>query len=587
MKKIKSILLFLVVLCLSINAYSETVIKNKQTPAIDRILEIQDDKNTFNDVAEIVNYIDEIYGNLYNSIEDGGKITIYYGPAHGKDGTERWRGITTNRVGVTGLPEEYYSMLYSRKLYSLLKLNPFINVVAKDEYRQVLEGKSDSYHYMRFKDVMDNAKKANAFMVIETHMNNVSIFSKADGLVNMPGIHMARDNRGRKLLLNITDTFSGFLTLFNKYDAGGFSKQYALNIRDSLVSKGYHANNWDYGAVADDRFTYYLNFPVSVIYECGFISHPAEEKKILESEYMDGMVNTQYNMLLKTFKDIYGIDISKNEFSGKRKDFKSGIEILKLARLAIYFIQNADTRSANIAVKSMKNLYYTPQTRDSINYYTSIMNTINNAENFFQKGTKYKNKRKFNKARTCFVNAKESLNRNEMYNAYKEKYSTAIYGNKKNRIIAKEKAVTPEIKSAKKTVETAIPVVPVKASPVTKPFILALRNGETIENAIAESLDPDPRNLKAIAVSMNNYKKVSLKKIRQYSAKKKKYKTVYVKKFTDYEFKPGIFVVQIDTNMKIVRAERVSSVYLDPNRYQNQQYLKNSYFTQIEQDKNL
>jgi len=258
---------------------------------------------------------------------------------------------------------------------------------------------------------MTNAKNAGAFMVIEMHMNNVSIFSKADGLVNMPGIHMARDSSGRKLLINITGTYSGFLTLYNKYDAGGFSKQYALNIRDSLVDKGYKANSWDYGAVADDRFTYYLNFPVSVIYECGFISHPQEEKELLKTEYMDGMIKTQYEMLLKTFNDIYGIDISKSEFKGKRKDYKSGIEILKLARLAIYFIQNADTRSANIAVKAMKDLYYNSRTKDSINYYTSIMSTINHAEGYFQKGIKYRNKRKFNKARVCFVNAKESINR--------------------------------------------------------------------------------------------------------------------------------------------------------------------------------
>lgn len=585
MKKFKVILLLPVLLCIYVNLYSETTIKNKQTPVIDKIIERQDNKNTFSDIAEIINYIDEIYGNLYDSLENGGKITLYFGPAHGKDDTERWRGITTNRVGITGLPEEYYSRLYSRKLYNLLKQNSFLNIVAKDEYLQVLEGKSDTYHYMKFKDVLSNAKNAGAFMVVEMHMNNVSIFEKADGLVNMPGIHMARDSSGRKLLINITSSYSGFLTLYNKYDAGGFSKQYALNIRDSLVTKGYKANSWDYGAVADDRFSYYLNFPVSVIYECGFISHPVEEKKLLEADYMDGMVKTQYEMLLKTFNDIYGIDISKNEFRGKRKDFKAGIEILKLARLAIYFIQHADTKNANMAVKAMNDSYYNSQTKDSINYYRSIMNTINQAENYYLKGTKYRNKKKFNKARTCFVNAKESLNRNEMYSAYKEKYSIAIYGNKKIRsYIAKDNTPTPNTNWEKKRVETAIPV---KASQITKPFILALSTGENLENAVIESLNPDSKSLKSIIESMNNYKKVSLTKVRKYSSKKHKYTTVYKKKFDDFEFKPGIFVVQIDRNMRIVKADRVSQIYLDPNKYQNQQYLKNSYFTEIEQERNL
>ena len=582
MKKFIVIFLLPTLLCIYTNSFSESTLKNKQTAVIAKILEKQDDRNIFNGAVEIINYIDEIYGNLYDSLENGGKITLYFGPAHGKDDTERWRGITTNRVGVTGLPEEYYSILYSRKLYNLLKQNPFINIAAKDEYRQVLEGKSDSYHYMKFIDVMTNAKNADAFMVVEMHMNNVSIFEKADGLVNMPGIHMARDSSGKKLLINITGTYSGFLTLYNKYDAGGFSKQYAVNIRDALVSKGYQANSWDYGAVADDRFTYYLNFPVSVIYECGFISHPVEEKKLMQNDYMDGIVKTDYDMLLKTFNDIYGIDISKNEFKGKRKDFKAGIEVLKLARLAIYFIQHADTKSANMAVKAMNDSYYNSQTKDSIRYYTSIINTINHAEYYYYKGTKYRNKKKFNKARTCFVNAKESLNRNEMYSAYKEKYSIAIYGNKKNRNIASDN--TPDTNWEKKRFETAVPV---KASQVTKPFILALSSGENLENAVMESLDPDTKTLKSISESMKNYKKVSMVKVRKYSSKKHRYVTTYKKKVYDFDFKSGIFVVQIDRNMKIVSAERVSKVYLDPNRYQNQQYLKNSYFTQIEQERNL
>ncbi|PKL16993.1 MAG: hypothetical protein CVV49_13425 [Spirochaetae bacterium HGW-Spirochaetae-5] len=582
MKLIKITLLLLIIISINADLFSDTIIKNKQTPAIDKIIELQDNKNTFNDTAEIINYIDEVYGNLYESLENGGKITIYFGPAHGKDETGRWRGITTNRVGVTGLPEEYYSMLYSRKLYDLLKQNPFIDIAAKDEYREVLEGRSDTYHYMKFEDVMRNAKSAGAFMVIESHMNNVSIFSKADGLINMPGIHMARDSSGRKLLINITGSYSGFLTLYNKYDAGGFSRQYAVNIRDALVAKGYKANNWDYGAVADDRFTYYLNFPVSIIYESGFISHPIEEKKLLEEDYMDGMVKTQYEMLIKTFNDIYGIDISRKEFKGKKKDFKSGVEMLKLARLAIYFIQQGDTKSANLAVKTMKTLYYNPHTKDSIDYYKSIMSTINYAESYYNKGINYRNKKKYNKARVSFVNAKGSLSRNAMYSAYRDKYSAAIYGNKKSRNTAKES--TPGTRWERNRIETTIPAKP---SSITKPFILALSNGESLENAILESLDPDTDNLKTLVSSISNYKKVTWVKSRQYLAKKKRYKTVWTKKYEDFEFKPGIFVVHMDRNMKIVKAERVSKVYLDQNKYQNHQYLKNSYFTEIEQKREL
>ena len=582
MKLIRIILPVLIMLCSYTFSYSKEGIRNQQTSAIDKILDMQDNKDTFNDVADIINYIDEIYGGLYDSLEKGGQITIYFGPAHGKDHTGRWRGITTNRVGTTGLPEEYYSIQYSRKLYKLFKENPFFNIAASDEYRDVLEGKSDTYHYMKFQDVMSNAKKAGAFMVIEMHMNNVSIFSKADGLINMPGIHMARDGHGRKLLINITGSYSGFLTLYNKFDAGGFSKQYAVNIRDNLVAKGYKANGWEYGAVADDRFTYYLLFPVSVIYECGFISHPDEEIKLLDEDYMNGMVASQYETLLKTFNDIYGINISKGKFSGKKKNFESNTELLKLARLTLYFIKEGDTKSANAAVKAMNSLYLNPQTKDSINYYNSIIHTVNKAENFYASGVNYRNKKKFNKARTCFIQGRTALNNSDLYSAYRDKFSKAIHGNKINRSKSDTAAVASN--TSKNNTDSAISV---KSSAITKPFIMTLRDENNLETAIMEALAPDQKNLKLITDSMNNYKNVSYKKVKTYSAKKKKYIITQEKIVRDFEFKPGIFIAELNKDMKIVKVTKVSSVYLDPNKYQNHQYLKNSYFTQIEMEKEI
>jgi len=596
MKLINIILPVLMILCSSALSYSETVIKNKQTPIIDKILNMQDNKNTYSDIADIINYIDEIYSGLYDSLEQGGKITIYFGPAHGKDHTGRWRGTTTNRVGTTGLPEEYYSIQYSRKLYKLLKENPFIDIATSDEYRDVLEGKSDSYHYMPFKDEMNNAKNAGAFMVIEMHMNNVSIFSKADGLVNMPGIHMARDGQGRKLLINITGSYSGFLTLYNKYDASGFSRQYAVNIRDNLVAKGYKANSWEYGAVADDRFTYYLLFPISIIYECGFISHPDEDKKLLNEDYMNGMVASQYEMLLKTFNDIYGINISKEKFSGKKKNFQANVELLKLARLTVYFIKNGDTKSANAAVKAMNVSYFNPQTKDSIDYYNSIINTINKAERHYANGVAHRNKKKFNKARTSFVQGKATLSNNDLYSAYRNKFAAAIHGNKMIRTKSdtaiasgNENKNSSEIKSASANgaAKNTNAAISVKSSPVTKPFIMTLRDGMNIETAIMEALAPDQKNLKIITDSMNNYKSVSYTPIKTYSKKQKKHIITNKKTVKDFEFKPGIFIAELNKDMKIVKVTKVSSVYLDPNKYQNHQYLKNSYFTQIEMEKEI
>ena len=59
------------------------------------------------------------------------------------------------------------------------------------------------------------------------------------------------------------------------------------------------------------------------------------------------------------------------------------------------------------------------------------------------------------------------------------------------------------------------------------------------------------------------------------------------KNIRKFIFDDGIYVVTLDKNKRVVRAERVSSVYHNPERYQNQQYLKNSYFAETERQKDF
>ncbi len=567
-------------------AQSDQLTIRKQSKAIQKIIACEKDENRKNQLIEIIDYVDTNYGDLYNQLKKGGKVTVYFGPAHGKDNTGEWRGTTTNRVGVSGLPEEYYSIQYSRKLYNMLKNNKFIRVVAKPEYQDVLDGKSESYHYMPFKEVMQRAKEADAFIVIEMHMNNVAIFNKADGLVNMPGIHMARDTSGRKMLINIKGKNTGFMTLYNKYDASGFSRQYAVNIRQSLVKKGYVANNWEFGAVADDRFTYYYYFPISVIYECGFISDIDEEKKLLTEEYMDGMVQSQYDMLLKTFKDMFGIDLSGDDIKITEKDFSDNIELLKLARIAIFYIQEADTSQVNLAIGAMKKNYYYGSHKGVIDYYSSIAKMLNNCDSLYNKGMKFKNKKKYSKARKYFVYAKNSLRNNELFKGYRQKYNGAIYGNRA-RTEKKETVATDKPATEKKVIKRPLKEtsVAVKKAPVNRPVILIIRKNQSIDKSVEDALAADGDTSKKITESLRDYKVYSYKKVKQYSKKKKKNVWVTVKNPKKYSFYEGIYLVTLDKNLNVVKAERVSSVYLNPDKYQNQQYLKNSYFAETEREK--
>lgn len=586
-KKITAILFILLVPVWMLSAEEINKLQKEQSVTVKQIIANEGDEFRKKDLFDIINYIDTTYGNLHEKLSSGDRITIYFGPAHGKDYTEEWRGITTNRVGVTGLPEEYYSMKYSRKLYNLLKQNKYIKIVAKPEYQSVLDGDSDSYHYMQFKDVMQNARNANAFMVIEMHMNNVSIFSKADGLVNMPGIHMARDTSGRKMIVNITGTNSGFLTLFNKYDASDFSRQYAVNIRQSLVKKGYTPNGWEYGAVADDRFTYYLNFPISVIYECGFISDPDEEKKLTDEEYMNGMVQSQYEMLIKTLNDMFGIDISGDELKITDKDYSDNLELLKLARIAIFYIQRACTEQANIAIRAMRKNYYYGNNRAVIDYYSSIIRRINNSESLYHKGNTYNRRKKYSRARKSFIYAKNNLGHNEIYSAYRNKYNGAIYGNRKRYYRDDDSAGKKDYAGVQHQPVMNESSIIAARSHINKPFILIIRKDQSLNDAVYTALSPDASDLALITESMKNFHVYSYRKVRQYSKKKKKYIRVWEKSSRKFVFDDGIYVVTLDKKKRVVRAERVSSVYLNPERYQNQQYLKNSYFAETERQKDF
>jgi hypothetical protein len=53
------------------------------------------------------------------------------------------------------------------------------------------------------------------------------------------------------------------------------------------------------------------------------------------------------------------------------------------------------------------------------------------------------------------------------------------------------------------------------------------------------------------------------------------------------DFGPGIYIVGLDRNLNVVSVKPVKKVALNPARYQNHQYLKNSYFALEEKERSL
>ncbi len=95
--------------------------------------------------------------------------------------------------------------------------------------------------------------------------------------------------------------------------------------------------------------------------------------------------------------------------------------------------------------------------------------------------------------------------------------------------------------------------------------------------------------MKKLVKSFKNAHNVSRVKAVEYIAKNKKKRKVvrWKEKAQKVRFSTGIYIVQLDGNCNVVSARYVNSVALNPNLYQNEQYLKNSFFAHDTREKSL
>ncbi|MCP4133662.1 MAG: hypothetical protein GY754_22025, partial [bacterium] len=250
-----------------------------QSLLMKRVLKKEKSRRRREDLAGIIRNIDKTYGSIYTNLKKGKKLVIFFDPAHGKLANGQWQGEATNRMSATNRPEEFYSIMLSRGLYKQLSANRHIEVKSTPDFMEVLRGKKETYKNIPFTETVKMASQVGAFIILSEHLNNVSIFHKASGTTNLKGLHIVMDHSGRRILKYVHGQYSGFLTLYNKLDASGFSKEYALKLREKLIERNLNPNSWEKGAVGDDRFSYFVDFPISIIYESGFISHPDEEEE--------------------------------------------------------------------------------------------------------------------------------------------------------------------------------------------------------------------------------------------------------------------------------------------------------------------
>ncbi|HOO73249.1 MAG TPA: N-acetylmuramoyl-L-alanine amidase [Spirochaetota bacterium] len=577
---IKSAFILLILLLTSLPGLTqeESSLTKKQSPLITKILDNEKKIENLKPVINIIKMIDTTYGDLYTNLKEGKKIIIFFDPAHGLLPSGEWQGAVTGRMSCTNLPEEYYCILFSRKMYELLSKNKFIEVRSTPEFMSVLKDESDIYYNIPFQETIRLANEAGAFMIISEHLNNVASTKKASGLSNMTGLHVTFDRRGRKILKYIDSSHNGFLTLYNKLDASGFSKNYAVKLKRMLTEKGFKANSWDFGAVGDDRFSYFVDFPISIIYESGFISNPDEEEKLRDPSYIDSLVNTQYEALIENICSIFGVDISGSFAFKTDKETEDRLDLLKMARIAVHYIKKGDTDKCIPIIRDIEKKYTGTDYEWYISYYSDIRRKVENAEHYYRLGLANSRKKRYGTARRHFLRARRCINRAPIFSAYRYKYARAL-GRRASREICEESR--PSIQRKAK-----VPVTVTRA-PLSRYIILPVEEGCDLKKAVSLALDPDEKAMELILESLKKAKICTYERARKYSKKKKKYIRYWKRIEERVTFKKGIYLLKLNKKLNVVAVKHVKSVELNPDKYQNQQYLKNSYFGPTEKHKDL
>ncbi|MDY6967545.1 MAG: N-acetylmuramoyl-L-alanine amidase [Spirochaetota bacterium] len=526
-------------------------------------------------IINIVNQIDNIYGNLFKKLAEGGKLTIFFDPAHGKLENGKWEGIETGRVSCTNLPEEIYSIMFSRRLYKYLSSNKYIDVKSTDDFLQVIKGESNTYKNIFFVDTVKMAQEQKAFIILSEHLNNISSIYKASGRVDMSGIHVTVSENGDKYLNYKEGIHNGFLTLYNKYDVTGFSKKYASTLKKQLIAKGMKPNSWEYGTVADDRFTYFVNYPISIIFENGFISNPYEEARLVQSEYQDKFAESQYKAFLESLKDIWGIDISGSKIRKTGDYNKNYITLLKLSRIAIYYIKSSHHKEAVSIIETMEDKYNKGKYRSLIQPYIEIKKCLIKAEKYFKKGMRVRKAKKF--AGKYLKKAISLLKDRPIFSSYNEKYTES----------AGELQLDESLTSETKSMSNIVSFHKVRKSKLTTPVILPIQPDQTLEQAIFKALSPDKRTVKKILTSLRRAKTYRRVKVKVYSKKRKKFVFHWKWSKRRVRYRRGIYIVRFNNNLTVKHIKRVNRVPLNFLEYQNHQYLQNSFFASQKKQKSL
>jgi N-acetylmuramoyl-L-alanine amidase len=573
----RSYLQKLIFLFVVLTAFSSVYAENDKTNFINSVLASETSKTHRYEIDQIIKTCRYRYSDLYEKLAGGKKITIFIDPVHGKMSNGRWQGgESTFRQSAANFPEELYSIPLSRELYKLLVSNRYIRVATTRDYMTVLREQSDTYNNISFTETINLANKTNSFLIVSSHLNNISPIHKADGLVNMYGIQITKNRNGERFISHITSVQRGFLTLYNKFDPSGFSRKIAERTRENNISIDMYPNGWDDAVVADDRFSYFSNYPFSVIFESGFISNPVEERFLRIPENHKLIALQQYTAIVESLADSFGVDISNGNLKKLSHQPENLVNDVILARIAVYYIkQNERQKAVKLTNYIAKNLNDDPK---AASYYAFLTTRLNAAD------THIRNAKKNKKGSKSYLS--------HLRKARKSVGGAHIFSTVRRSVIAMQRgsgARTSSVASAGRRSLPSSRPLPIKKEKhsLTTPFLLTIKPGQTLKEAIDLSIAPSNENKKTIYTSFSDVKVTKTKWVRVYSKKNKKYYWTKKRYNVKKTFGEGIYIIKFNSKFKVISVKEVKRVPFNPLKYQNQEYFKNSCLSSEFTDKSL
>jgi tetratricopeptide (TPR) repeat protein len=555
-----------------------------------KIISSENDPSTREILIETAKTLTAIYGNLYENCVQGKKIKIFMDPAHGMvfyHGSMQWQAALTWRKSTTGEPEEVYSIPLARGLYRIMSANPHFEIISSPNYLEMLQGKIDTYNDMTFDESVAGARTAHAFMIVSEHLNNIAPISKADGFVNIRGLHITCDWERNPHLSYISSIYRGYFTYYSIFDTTGMSRRIGEGFRDNMIAGGFTPNAWGNGIVGDDRFSTYINYPISIIYESAFISNPAEEALLRDKKHQDLIVQSQYSGIIEAIKNTFGVDLSSDNPIKVFDQDPSLLDSIILNRFALYYTQNMKYAKAIETIRALEQLSSPAISRDNIAAYSGLKNKIYRVMQYDKTAKWYTANGKFIKAMKSYRAAIKIMGRHPLFNGARESthdfynYCAERIGARKifyDNTIKRCDVFPPDMASFRTGIES---------HSLRTPYIVTITEGQELNEAIDLSIAPGDEIRNRIQNNVRNGYITKSVYMKSYSKIKKRYIYKRAQTRTRADFSPGLYIVRFNKNLSLRSVEKVSNVIFDPNRYQNQQFFKNSCLAEKTKEKSL